>query len=598
MKYSKYILSYVIAGLTFLSCDLMDQPAKSSFEDAEVFSNATLTRYSLNAIYESYTIMASYRTDYFYYYGLNTDIEMVGNRGSTPDDRTRITQYDITPNNYLLDNASDQYLFSGNMRGIERANICIQGLKEYGDVDNNPELGALYGEALVARALLYIDLMNVYGEVPARFTPITKETIYLPKADKDVLYKQLLSDLETAAKYLSYQQDVITKPGKALANGLYARIALQAAGYSLRPDEGKVNTGDAGTVRKSRDPQLQASVLYPKALKALEDVIEHGNLSLYENFEDLWKSYCNLETQYGKEIIYGLPFSNSRGQHITQNGVPNEKYGHGSGGRNGVSPTLYFRYDKDDTRRDVTCCPFSYDKNGVADPTVANPARWYYGKFRFDWMETQPLKDNNAEDGAKYTYMRYADILLMAAEIANELDDLDKAKEYMKPVLGRAFHNESKVNAYLNRLADKEAFFEAIKDQRAFEFAGEMLRRADLIRWGILKKALDEVKEEIRALQQLSGKFSTFSTAICWRLKENGTDVELYGFNPGETEDKTVTDPQGGWQRRKTYFTTIKDTYIDNIYVKNPDENMYRPIPASIIIANMGVLKNDYNYNF
>jgi hypothetical protein len=37
---------------------------------------------------------------------------------------------------------------------------------------------------------------------------------------------------------------------------------------------------------------------------------------------------------------------------------------------------------------------------------------------------------------------------------------------------------------------------------------------------------------------------------------------------------------------------------IDEFYLEDPDMNMYRPIPASIITANLGVLQNDYGYTF
>ena len=71
----------------------------------------------------------------------------------------------------------------------------------------------------------------------------------------------------------------------------------------------------------------------------------------------------------------------------------------------------------------------------------------------------------------------------MAAEIANELGYLEDAKNHMKPVLQRAYKNDTEVTIYLNNLTNKEEFFQAIKDQRAFEFCGEMLRKQDLIRY-------------------------------------------------------------------------------------------------------------------
>lgn len=45
---------------------------------------------------------------------------------------------------------------------------------------------------------------------------------------------------------------------------------------------------------------------------------------------------------------------------------------------------------------------------------------------------------------------------------------------------------------------DHDAFFNAIVEQRAFEFAGESLRKADLIRWNLLKTKLDEAKDKMK----------------------------------------------------------------------------------------------------
>lgn len=583
------------------ACQSLDQLAQSSYDDAAVFSNETLARYAVDAIYYSYGQTTSYRNDYFFYYGCNTDVEVMS---YASNERNDIAKYDISPYCSYFNKTGVANFFEGNMQGIERANICIEGLKKYGDIERNKELGALYAEALVARALLYIDLMNVYGEVPARFEPVNSSTTYLPKADRDILYKQLLSDLEQAAKYLDYNdlKDAV-RPGLACANALYARIALQASGYSLRPEEGKVNTGDAGTVRMSYDPELQKSVLYPKALKALKDIISNANLSLYDNFEDLWRAYCNLETGINKndgtanEMIFCLPFSDTRGWHIARCGVPNAMYAAG-GGRKHILPNLFFKYDPADSRRDVTCAIASYDEKGKANEAKVDINEVYCGKFRFDWMEKHPMDKlgNDSPDGAKYIYIRYADVLLMAAEIANELGDIDAAKSYMKPVLDRAFHNDAKVSAYLNSLATKEDFFEAVKDQRAFEFAGECLRRADLIRWGILKQAIDEAKEDLQHLKALDGPYGGMNDVLYYRYKANGIDLEYYGTNPSESGNIAEEDPSGGWYPRLQFFSKMSPLVYENLYINNPDEKMYRPLPAALITANMGALVNDYGY--
>ena len=601
-KINVLLIVMIAAGL--MACEPLSQKAQSSFESSNVFSNVALTRFAVNAIYDSYG-ENGYGTDYFQRYGPNTDIETVQN--PTDNEISNACRYEISPTWGTLDIATTVGIFGGNYRGIERANIAIQGMEEFGNIENDKEMAALYGEALTIRALLYTDLMNLYGEVPARFKPITPETMYLPKADRDVLYKQLLSDLETAAKCMEYKDlPMITQAGKACAQGMYARLALQAAGYSCRPDEGYVNTGadvDHCHVRKSTDPALQASVLYPKALKAVEDVIEHGGFRLYDDFEELWRDYCSHHVEVGKEIIYGLPVVTA-GTHLRYHAVPDKQLFplEENSNYNGVQPNLYFKYEKFDQRRDVTCYPSKIGANGKPEGSTMTPVYWYCGKWRDRWSNKPYRTGRNDADKCKYTYLRYADILLMASELANELPaaeggGLEKAKAYMRPVLVRAYKNETKADAYLARFSDSEGFFEAIKEQRAFEFAGENLRRADLIRWGILKQSLDETARDLENLRDRAGHYSQLPYNLYWRLNpENDDYLELYGTHDGEDENKTVTDPNGGWTKISNYYGRFTPNRWTLIYKQNPDQKMYRPIPSAVLTNNMGVLKNDYGY--
>lgn len=60
--------------------------------------------------------------------------------------------------------------------------------------------------------------------------------------------------------------------------------------------------------------------------------------------------------------------------------------------------------------------------------------------------------------------------------------------------------------------------FKAIVDERAFEFCGEMLRKADLIRWGLLKSKLDETKQKMRDLRTLSGDYSDLNNTLYYNM--------------------------------------------------------------------------------
>ncbi|MBO4595760.1 MAG: RagB/SusD family nutrient uptake outer membrane protein [Bacteroidales bacterium] len=601
MKLYTKILFALGMTLALSSCeDLLDQKSTSSMEPEIVFSQYELARPAIDAIYECYVLTSAYRSDYAIYYGANTDCEIWPNTSATVDERSAICRYKYTSRTSYLNRSNSYDFYPGVYTSIERANIAIKGLRENGDIEHRSQMASLLGEALTIRAVLYADLLNYYGEVPARFEPLTNETIYLPKSDKDVIYKQLLADLEEAASLMKFEdQTQTTRCSKACALGMYARLALQASGYSLRPDEGMVNTGDPGTIRKSSDPELQASVLYPKALAHLKEVIDCGKYKLYDNFEDLWHYYCNLKTNVDEnncEMIYCMPFDNNRGQFIYHNATKNGFLCNGSV-RKTCNPALYWKFSPYDTRRDVTCNFRAWGKSSTTDKLVFSTSGirsdyCYFGKYRFDWMEDVPYKGGDSEDGAKFPVLRYADIYLMAAEIANELGQLDSAKAFMEPVLKRAYHNDLEVEAYYQNLNSKDDFFKAVKDQRAFEFTGEFLRRQDLIRWGCLKEAIDSSKVEMKRIKNRTEGGPTYGLrdAIYYKINpDNVYDVEMQFVRESDPEP-------AGWTKKASWFSGFNSRIYDNIYLEDPDQHMYRPIPSSVIIASLGTIVNDYGY--
>lgn len=431
--------------------------------------------------------------------------------------------------------------------GVERANLAIDGIRKYGDPANRPEMAALLGEALTMRAVMYTELLKAFGEVPARFEPVSPETTYINKADKDVIYKQLLADLEEAFDYMAWPGESSAtmstdRASLALAKGLYARLALMASGYSLRPEEGMVGTKNPGRIRLSNDEALSKKTLYPKALAALKDVIDNGGLELMD-YEELWRSVNNMDLTAGKEIIWVIPFSNSRGRWNFTFAVRNNGRTQFSptdsnrGGQAGPVPTLYWKYGENDVRRDISCVNYEWedkDGDGTAEPYPAGIANWYFGKYRFEWMQTNPYTGGN-DDGVKPVWMRYSDILLMAAEIANELKDADSnnGKDYLKLVRRRAYKgHENKADAYVDALTQGDEFFNAIVDERALEFVGEFLRKADLIRWNLLDKKL---QDEEKALNSLAAEESLYAGRYLWY--RYGTDaygvttIEMYGLD-------------------------------------------------------------------
>ena len=617
MKTTKYLLiAAAVFGLA--SCDLTSE-TKSTFDESVIFSNELLTEYNIMSIYEVFGHTNSHRGRYLTYYGFNTDIELylqdLEAKGTSA--KPQIAKYAITPGNteLNLDNGPYNELFAG----IERANLAISGLRKFGNITSNSKMGALYGEALVARALLYCELMKAYGEVPARFEPISPETIYINKADRDVIFHQLLSDLEEAAPLLPWpgksdQTSVTTRPNRAFALGLYARIALVASGWAQRPDDGAVGTGNTGSVRKSVDPEFaNPAEIFTTALAGLEDVIKNSGLSLYDDYEKLWRDFNNLDIQAGKEVVFALPMSDTRGRWnftyaIRANGGSNtfaaSNVTNTRGGSVGPIPTMFWRYGAHDQRRNVSCANFHTIPQGTAvdKQVLAGGQAWYFGKYRFDWMVNKPYDGGN-DDGCKPTYMRYSDILLMAAEIANELGQLDKAKEYFEPVRARAYKGyDSEVSAYMATITDKTSMFNAIVDERALEFIGEFLRKGDLIRWNLLEEKINESRTEMQALSDRSGKFADIASNVYCKYAADGLTIEaFYGYEHGETGIPSGT----GWEPYtdsagsipSNYFN-MSDAKLNSFYFSTytPNQRQWWPIPTTTITNAQGSLKNDYGF--
>lgn len=596
----KFLTMFTIGALalSLVSCDkFFDVKSPSAGDSAAIFSDYTLSEYAIFGVHESLGMVNCYRGRFLPWYGFNTDVEWYNGTNSAGKE---LAQYNATPKNTQLNLANGPY--NVMYEAVEKTNLIIEGLTQYGNTENDTNMAFLLGEAYCLRAMIYFDLIKAWGDVPARFEPITSETIYVGKANRDEIYKKLLSDLEKAIELLPYpgtgKATSTTRASKAFAQGLYARIALSASGYALRVPDGEEGTGAAGEIRLSNDPELQKSVLYPKALAYLEDAIKVRANDLEKDYKGMWYNMNNLVTTAGKETIYSIPFDDNRGRwnftfaglHDMSSFTNNVK----RGGDAGPVPTLYFEYEANDIRRDISCINYKWNKDNSIEP--AGVGTWYFGKYRFNWMKAKPYGGGN-DDGVKPVVLRFADILLMAAEIANELGDLSTAKSYLLEVRQRAFQgNESEAEAYVNAIGSKEAMFNAIVDERALEFVGEFLRKQDLIRWNLLSTKIKEVEAKMADFARLSGDYSNLPNTIYFQYAEDEESIIIYGFNEGETEN-----PGNAWEEVTNYFMDAKgvaklDLNKKPLYINDPNAYMYWPIMENTLTNSQGYIKNDFGY--
>lgn len=603
LKYNLWMALLVVVASVTACKDALDTTNQSSLEEEIVFSSPTLAEGAIAGIIQSFAETNSYRGRYLVYYGVNTDTEVYNSLRniSSAIDQTGLSNYRTSVNNVQMNTENNAWAMF--YEGIERANLAIRGLRQYGKVESDPRMAQILGEILTLRAVLYNDLLKGWGDVPARFEPVSNETIYVPRSDRDTIFKQLLRDLEEAAELVAWpNQSAVTasseRINKAFVKGLRARIALAAGGYAQRRDK---------TVRRSNDPDLAPEKMYEIVRKECLDVINSGTCRLL-GFEEVWRTLAAEQTRAGLESLWEIPFSEGRGRVIFDLGVRHTNADRHTaqprGGTNGPNPITFYEYDRDDVRRDVTCVPYEWT-NGIQVPTSL--ARWMFGKYRYEWLNRRVTSTN--DDGLNWLYMRYADVILMAAEAINELEGPQAAAPYLKMIRDRAFPNHpEKVETFMQAAtASKEAFFKAIVDERALEFTGEMLRKGDLIRWNLLSTKLVEAKNKLEQLEKRQGKYADLPQYIYYKTGTVGTleseAVQIYGLNYGDTDaqGESLVASGGGWVRSNGRWALGSGGQVENyweaLFLRNPDEQQFWPIWQIFIDNSNGMLNND-GYNF
>jgi hypothetical protein len=580
-------------ALPFTACDdMLDAPTKSSMDESVIFSTPILAEGAVMGIHQSFGETNSYRGRFLPFYGINTDIEWYNTSEKTTDDRALLTAYNPSVSSTQMNTSNNAW--AKFYEGIERANLAIRGLRAYGNIGKNAELTQLLGEALTLRAVIYSDLVKAWGDVPARFEPISTETLYLAKSDRDVIYKQLIADLEEAENYCPWPNgSTVTKStervNKAFIKALRARICLAAAGYSQRPD---------GTIRRSTDPELTVEKLYPIVKQECLDIINSGTVKL-RTFEQNFRALCQDDVTAGYESLWEIPFSEGRGRVLYTLGVKHtttDKYTQqAQGGANGPLPTLYYDYDVDDNRRDITCVPYEWT-NGIQVPRKLSS--WCFGKLRYEWMKRVVTSTN--DDGVNWQYMRLGDVYLMAAEAINELEGPTAAAPYLRTIRERAFttHPE-KVEAFMaTATASKDAFFNAIVDERAFELCGEMVRKGDLIRWNLLSSKLAEAKQKMYQLANKEGAYADLPDKIYYTYASDGETLVIYGLNHGDTDEagKAIANATTKAWFVSSGANTLTNDKIESLYLRNPDERQFWPIWQNFLDSSNGMLTNDYGY--
>lgn len=346
--------------------------------------------------------------------------------------------------------------------GIERANWVIANVPQTPmDPARRTQLVA---EAYFLRAFYHWTLARNFGEIPVKTQPTTsQEAAFTGKSTKADIYKQIYADLEQAIAGLpSYPANDKGRAGKEAAQALYAKAALYNEDWqrALQQAEAVISSGKVGLMPLPRD-------LYDVTK---EDEARRESLFAFEG-----------ERNDPSKFTFMLPLTGPR----NSDGL---EYGNTSFGSIFAFQSFFDSFNPADKRRaqlDTTYINRQGHRVAQRDITPITPKAVLVKKYQ----DPNSISDRG---NINIHILRYADVLLTAAE-AEARANGPTAKAY-------GYVNQVRQRAGLPALAtglNKEAFIDAVLQERSWEFFAEGDRWYDLTRTNtflqVIPKAVNDV---------------------------------------------------------------------------------------------------------
>lgn len=546
MKKAFIILSAAVLALTATSCeDWLDMPSYTSIDTETAFKDESSAEIYIRGCYRGLI-----HQEMYYQLGMG-DTAM----HSSEDGTTNNSKYNVC--NYFYDTQSPYTvttIFKEQYRIIEATNIAIDKI---GKMGGSAKCKALLAEAYAIRAFCYLNLIRIYGDVPAVWQPLEsmdpndENTFYPRRSSRDAIYDRIISDMQNSVDDLPTKAEnpygTLERLTRDAGYALLARIALYAGGYSLRWDLETLDPATMKMARRSDDARVRE--LYQIASNACQKVMTElsGNSLLQaqngmSGFQFLWYNFgqrnfsATMPEMLWELTNYGAT-TNSQFGGFAHTGTRGGLYG-SLKAMQFMLPTYYLSFDKKDTRRDVTCAPYSiyFLNKGAADDTWVDVGTTYscimHGKFRHNWrVQLNATRKYNLN----IPVLRYSDVLLMYAEAQNFLNGgpTQGAKDALTEVRTRAGV------ADLSIPTSQDAFEEAVLQERKWEFAGEFMLRTDIIRMNRLAK---EVAKTRQAMQDLADRAGDYTDVATYRLYKYQLDDQEWGGKTSKIDYIDLTD--------------------------------------------------------
>jgi starch-binding outer membrane protein, SusD/RagB family len=351
------------------------------------------------------------------YYGRNFVMlveyptEMFTSRLSATNERSQPDNYSIPVSHSYV-----QSIWASAYDAINRANAVLDHVPS---INMDAKLrDRIVAEAKFLRALHYFNLVRLFGDVPLKLNETSGlDSLAVPRSPAADVYAQIVKDLQDAIAVLpsakTYTGTDIGRASKGAAKTLLAKVYLQRAGTGV------------GTAA-----DWQASLDLSRQVKA------DGDYSLVSDYKSLFDFIGGTVKEQNSEVIFDIQNIRAPGlggrisSHMAANATA-PFLGASTNGSFEAESIWFHSFRADDKRRDGTFV-FSWNKGGTTvtwdeTKTASQP---YASETPFPRKFLDPQMTGTGAEEPNYIILRYAEVLLMTAEAANEVSGGPTAEAY------------------------------------------------------------------------------------------------------------------------------------------------------------------------
>nr|WP_295933268.1 RagB/SusD family nutrient uptake outer membrane protein [uncultured Dyadobacter sp.] len=420
--------------------------------------------------------------------------------------------------------------WNGNYEGVARANAVLR-LVAKADADvTDATKTRITAESRFLRGHYYFELKRAFGN-----TPYVDETVDygsgIEKVKNDAdLWPKIEADFKFAYDNLPVTQDAVGRANKWAAASYLAKtymfekkFAEAKALFDLIIANGQTTNGKKyGLVPKYADVFRASNDNNQESVFAVQAAANTGSVNNANPEFDLNWPYntgangpgnCCGFFQPSFEMVNahrtnasGLPlldgsYNTAANAVVTDMGLlSKDKFTPDAG-------NLDPRLDHSVGRRGIPFLDWIDHPGADWIRNQANGGPYSPKKFAYYKTDVGSLQDNSSwtpgYTAINYAVIRFADVLLMAAEAEVEVGTLEKAREYVNMVRTRAANPDGFVmkngapaakyviSTYKTAWADKETARAAVRFERKLELNLEGHRFFDLVRWGTADKELN-----------------------------------------------------------------------------------------------------------